>query len=310
VILRAALLVLLLLAPVDPAAAQRGHPLPGRVQRALHVQVMESDALAIGSVEGIATGRIQIGEVNAVEGDLAPHIELKRAPSRPPGLVSGERVVLLLRGARSPYLLVPDADEVLRVADPAAEARMVQALRSLRTALADPAALEARYLAWLTGPDDELRHVAEIALIRPSPPLRAIDKRSIRGLVDLALDPGQPPSARRAAARVAGSDAEGVAALLAALPSDPADDTQALLLLDVLRLGALRASPGTNATLLRALRHEDAAIRRTALELGPTLTRDPSLRAEIERLAREDPAESVRLLAEPLVGAGHAVEPR
>jgi hypothetical protein len=303
VILRAALALLLLLASADPTAAQRGHGFRGATERALHAQMIESDVVAIGTVEDVAPGRIRIGDLSAVEGEITARIELKRSPSRPPGLEPGARIVLLLRGARSPYLLVPSAEEVLRIADDAGEARVIAALRELRAALADPATLVTRYHTWLTGPEDDLRHLAEIALVNPSPPLQRLDASYVRALVDVVTDPTLPLDQRRAAARVAGSDESGVAALLAALPFQDRADADPQLLVEVLRLGALRASPEIHSALLRSLRHESAAIRQAALEMGPIMTRDPTLRAEVERLAREDPSESVRLLAEPLVRA-------
>lgn len=302
-VLRAALLALLLVALAEPAYAQRGHMLRGSTERALHAQLMESDIVAIGSVEDVGPGRIRLGDLTAIEGEIDASIEVKRAPSRPPGLHPGERVLLLLRGARSPFLLVPTAEEVLRIGDDAGEARMIAALRELRAALSDESALLEHYQAWLAGPAENLRRLAETALTNPSPPLERLDPDTIQGLVDLAIDPVTPPDLRRAAARVAGSDEKGVDALLAALPIGDANDGDPLLLLDVLRLGSLRASPETNGALLRALRHENAAIRQAALGLGPVMTRDPALRAEIERLAREDASAAVRALAEPLVRA-------
>jgi hypothetical protein len=303
VILRAAFLAFLVLALAEPASAQRGHMFPGPTERALHAQLMEADVVAIGSVEEVTPGRIRLANLSSVEGETIANIEVKRAPSRPPGLRPGERVVLLLRGARSPYLLVPTAEEVLRIGDEEGEARMISALRDLRAALSDETALVERYHTWLTGSEEDLRRLAETALTNPSPPIERLDTNTIRGLVDLAIDPATPLSLRRAAARVAGSDERGVAALLAALPFGDADDSDPMLLLDVLRLGALRASPETNGALLRSLRHENAATRQAALELGPIMTRDPTLRAEIERMAREDPSESIRTLAKALVRA-------
>jgi hypothetical protein len=303
VILRAALIVLVILASAAPSAAQRGHGVRGPTERALHIQLMASDLVAIGSVQDVAPGRIRIGDLRAVEGEIGGSIELKRSPSRPPGLEAGARVVLLLRGARSPYLLVPSAEEVLRIADDPGEARMITALRDLREALADPAALVERYHAWLTGSEEDLRSLAETALVNPSPPLERLDPSYVQTLVGIATDPALPLDERRAAARVAGSTESGVAALLAVLPFEGRADTDPQLLREVLRLGALRASPEINGALIRSLRHERAEIRQTALGMGPIMTRVPALRAEVERLAREDPSESVRRLAEPLMRA-------
>ena len=66
---------------------------------------------------------------------------LKRAPSAPPGLAVGERPLLLLRGARSPYLLVDRPGEILRVPQDADEevwAREIGALARAGRASGSP----------------------------------------------------------------------------------------------------------------------------------------------------------------------------
>jgi hypothetical protein len=85
-----------------PAAPAQHPGLTAPEPRPLHVQLAGVDAVAIATVAAVGLGRIQLVEARAVLGNPPATFELKRAPSAPPPLAEGDRVLLLLRGARTP----------------------------------------------------------------------------------------------------------------------------------------------------------------------------------------------------------------
>lgn len=129
-------------------------------QRPLHERLALADAAAIGTIRAVEPGRIHVEAATPLWGSPGESFALKRAPSSPPPLRVGDRALLILRGARSPYLLVDRPEEICIVADRAAEARWRTAFESLRAAGQAPAALRNLDLAWLAGPDTDLRELA------------------------------------------------------------------------------------------------------------------------------------------------------
>ena len=287
------LLVLLLLLLPPGALAQHPGLRPGDPLRALHAQLALANSVAIGTVDGVETGRIRIRDARPVLGDVAENFELKRAPSKPPRLRPGARILLLLRGARSPYLLVPTADEVVGLADAPAEDRWRRAIRDLASVRARPAALEDLYATWLSGRDDDLREAGSLGLRDSEASFRPLGSDRIGSLVKIAIDPSRPAPERRAAGRVAVSQLEGADALVAQLPGVPGEEDP-VMLADVLKRAALLNSKQVGPALVRCLRHPDADVRRVALQLGSLLTRDDAASAMIENIAEDDPDPELR----------------
>lgn len=293
------------LVAAQPAAAQPGDvhglTLPFLETRPLDTRVALADAAVIGTVDVVELGRIRIGDAIAAFGDVPPSFELKRAPSSPPGLVRGERVLLLLRGARSPYLLVDEASEIVRATD--AEARWLGAVRAARAAGDDPDAVLTLALSWLDAPERDLRQTALRTLVERegSRPSRAADLAggAARAAVDDAID----WDARMVGAVVASRHAETRRDLLAQLPGsvDPR------VIQAALRTAFPYGEPGTEAALLRSLRHDERDVRLAALGVAGAAG-STEVGAEMERIARDDPDPAVRSAAQQNLERAAAAE--
>jgi hypothetical protein len=283
-----------LLAAPAPGAAQAVHPdPPERHPRALHLRLAECDALALARVEAALPGRIQLTLLAALRGQLPPRFELKRAPSAPPPLAPGERALLLLRGARSPYLLVDRPDELWKLEGGESERALAEAVAALDAAGSRPAEQAAVYAGWLGSGDAPLARAAaqgvagDAALLAVAPPDLAVR------LADAALD--APDAAlREAASRAAAHDPAVLRRVLAGLPGAAAD---AEVVTRALAAGLRQQPEAARAAALRALAHPSSSVRLAALRLGSLLAADPALRAELTRLASEDADEEVRLAA-------------
>ena len=83
----------------------------------------------------------------------------------PPPLATGDRALLLLRGARPPYVLVDEPSEVIRLSDDAMAARWSAATRAALAARGDPAALEAVYAEWVANGPSSLRDLGSAGLL-------------------------------------------------------------------------------------------------------------------------------------------------
>jgi hypothetical protein len=144
---------MLLLALAAPALAQPamppiGHPgIPGR--RPLHERLAGADLVAVVRVERIDAGRIAVTRQDLLAGKAPEAFEVKRSPLRPPPLATGDRALLLLRGARPPYVLADEAAEVIRLSDDAMAARWTAAVRAVLAKREDPVALRAIYREWV-----------------------------------------------------------------------------------------------------------------------------------------------------------------
>lgn len=301
----AALVLSASLSLADDAAAQHPGMGLGKTVRPVHELLAAADAAAIGTIDAVELGRIRVRDARSVLGKVPERFEIKRAPSKPPGLEPGSRVVLILAGARSPYLLVPGADEVVSIPDAAAETAWVRALRDVEAVRAQPTRLEALYAAWLAGPDEALHAAASAGLRDPDAPFRPLGSERIAWLVETAADAARPPSQRRAAEEVAASQLEGADALLVRLPL-PQGENDVELLTDALRRAALLRSPEIGPALVRCLRHPDPKVRSTALRFGTLLDGDAVGQAALEQVAAGDPVEEVRQAAERLVGKRRA----
>ena len=103
--LRIVAVLVLVLALAPTARAQ--HPLP-QGSRPLHVRLAAADVVAVGTIGAITEGRVEIRDATVLRGDAAASFEIKRSPAKALQFATGVPAVLLLRGARSPYVLVDD----------------------------------------------------------------------------------------------------------------------------------------------------------------------------------------------------------
>jgi hypothetical protein len=269
------------LAAVPATAQVVGHGLPP-ASRPLHVRLAKADVVALGTIERVELGRIQVGHAVALRGEPGERFAIKRAPSRAPDLTAGDRTLLLLRGARTPYVWVDERAEVMRLADPAGEARWRDALAELLAASGDEAVRDV-YLEWIDGSDDELRDAATRALAgrRGQPPLPiGRDVALVRARI--ALDPRRPVSVRRASASIAVTHADGTRALLAGTGAPGVDPGVVQL---ALAMGALQRVDGLEGSVLAALRSEDRGVRKAALPAAATVASIPAVHAELQRMA-------------------------
>jgi len=277
-----------------------GHPMPGG-PRPLHALVRASDAAAIGTIDAVETGRIRVKDAIPLFGDPPARFELKRAPSSPPSLETGQRVVLLLAGARSPYLVVGGPREQITLAGDAAQARLASALAALRAALDDEVALRDLYLAWSDGDDPTLRPLAVAALVAPDAPFAPLPEALAAPRARAALDPGVETSRRVDAAAIALLAPSGVEVLLARAP-EPGDAAGLQVYELALAGGLLRdRRDAVEAGLVRGLASPDAAVRRVALRYARALP-TPRLRAAIAPLAAGDPDPALRRAAADALG--------
>lgn len=278
-----------------PVSAQ--HPLPQR-NRALHERIALADVVAVGTIGPIREGRIEVRDAAVLRGNAPASFEIKRSPAVPPAFVTGVPAVLLLRGARPPYVLVDEPREVVLPSDAAAAKRWTEALRALFAAEGDPSRLLHTYLVWLDGDDETLREAAGAALATTEAPYFPLPRDVALERARAALDPRRAPSARRVSAGLASTHPDGAAALVAGIPGE-SPDAQVVAI-------ALRGTPSVakephEAALLRALADGDANVRRAAL-MSAALIWNDAIAGKIHELAASDPDQDVKSDARELVG--------
>jgi hypothetical protein len=276
----------LLAAVAAPARAQHPIPTPGRP---LHVRIAAADVVAVATIGAIHEGRIEVRDAALLRGDAPASFEIKRSPAAPPPFVTGVPAVLLLRGARSPYVLVDEPREVVLPPDAAAARRWTEALQALFAAGSDPGKLLHTYLVWLDGEDETMREAAAAALSDFAAPFLPLGREDALDRARAALDPRRAPAARRVSAMLAITQADGAAALLAGLPGDSADPQVVAI---ALRAPGLPRESG-EAALLRALADDDREVRRAALLIAPTLWSD-AVQEKVVTMVTSDPDPGVR----------------
>jgi hypothetical protein len=291
------LAVLVLVLGLVPAAHAQ-HPLP-QGPRPLHLRIAESDVVAVGTIGPITDGRIEIRNATVLRGAAPAAFAIKRSPAKSPLFVTGVPAVLLLRGARSPYVLVDEPREIVLLRDAADAKRWSSALQALSDASADPNRLFQIYLAWLDGDDENLREAAGAALTdsrAPFPPL-ARDAALVRAAA--AVDPHRAATARRVSAQLAMTQSDGAAALVTAIPGSAADPQVVAAALH----GASVDRELRVAALLRALADEEHDVRRVALFAAPLLWTD-AVAAKVAELAAQDPDPGARADAQEAKARG------
>jgi hypothetical protein len=300
--LRIAVLGAALAVVAPPGVAHAQHPGVAH-QRSLAARLALADAVVIATVESESPGRLACGSVRTLLGTVPERLELKRAATAPPPLAVGDRAVLLLRGARPPYVLVDEPEETIRLADPGSEERWAAAVSGLLAVRGEPAAWPALYSRWIDDGPDTLRELAVNGITDPKAPFQPLPSAAGAVFGERAWDLTRPLPARRAYALLAALSQEGSTRLVAgfgAAPndSDPAVATAALR-------AVLRDPAAASPTVAHALDHSDAEVRRAALQAAQSL-RDraaPELRARIERVSREDSESWLRAEAERTLAA-------
>lgn len=290
---------LLLSAPRLAAAIGLGHPLPAQ-QRGLHERLELADAVAVATVDAVDVGRIRVRDARAVSGDLPDRFEIKRAPSAPPPLEVGDRALLLLRGARPPYVLADEPKEVTVLGDGAPEDPWRLGLRGLLAADGDADRIASVYLAWIHAPDDDLRLLAGRTLSRSPELVEALSREQVAERVRVAVDPEAPAAARRSSALVALASERGSSALLPRLPGDDAlADPEVLHI--AFRWGLHHDAGATRALFLRSLSDPRRDVRGVALGLGMAFIQAPEARDAIARVAAHDPDPKLQAAASRLL---------
>lgn len=294
---------LALCGPGSPVAAQIRNPHGlGAGPRPLHVRMAEAEQAALVEVRRIDTGRIQAVRVAGLFGDVPESFEIKRAPSRPPGVVQGDWMLALMRGERSPFVLVDHKDEVAVVPESDRAAWLVElpeiAALVRRGSGADRvgAALLSHYERWIDEGPESLRKLALRSLLDPAAPFAPLGPEFAARRVAAALDPDRDPTAQAGSAFAATLAAGGATRLLAALDtgSDVAPEVVVVALQGGLRIG----SPETAAALARLLGHPDGRVRARAVEMATAVDREHRLLERVEAMASDDPDVEVRRSAE------------
>ncbi len=297
----AAGLAVLLASASGVAQVPGAHPMP-KAPRPLHVLAAATDAIALGTIESVSDGRIQVRDAIAIEGSVPPELELKRAPSNPPPYARGDRVLLLLRGARSPYVLVDEPRESV-VVPAGGNERWLVAIRAFQAARAQPEELRDLYFSWLDGDDPVLRDLGLRGFYDPSAAFQPIPGALGAESARRALDPSYPVEVRRARAAVAVLSPDGYVVLArdVLLPGTAEDGT---VYETALQASLLRRKEVVDIrpALARGLRSSDAAVRQVAVRYAVN-ARDPAIVTEVDRLAAEDPNAAVREAAKRAVAS-------
>jgi len=285
-----------------PARAQHGFVPPD--ERPLHERLAAARVVVIATVAEVRTGRIDFESALPVLGRVGPEFEVKRAPSRPPPWIVGDRALLLLAGARSPYRWVDRPAEAVTFADTAAERRFADALRALDAVRVDATARRDLYARWSDGPHEDLAALGHRGLSDAAGMARVMDEAFALDRARVADDPERPPAVRRRAARIAARHPAGIAALLehlertlpvtdagvaevaiqaGLLVGDPAVEARLVQLLDApvgelgalgLRFARLATGPGVERKLSElAIGHPDEAVRSEAVQALRSLRR-------------------------------------
>ena len=275
-----------LLLGAAPARAQ--HPVPPSA-RSLHDRLALADVLALATVAEVRTGRILVRDARVLRGEADDAFEIKRSPSRPPPLAVGSQAILLLRGARSPFVLVDEPRELVATRDEAEAARWEEALTRLEAARGDPQRLYALYLSWLDAPSESLRQAGSAALLDRSAPFHPLRPAQALERAATALDVHASPTLRQVSALLATGQSDGAVFLLERLPAEGDDAT----ILDLALRGGVQQREALRATVLRALAHPAPDVRRTALRAAP-FAWSPEVGEQVGQLAHADRDEGVR----------------
>lgn len=288
-----------------PVSGQGGHPLPRQV-RPLHERLALADAVAVATIGEVQTGRIELVDVSSLLGNVPQGAQLKRSPSKPLEVSAGDRLLLLLRGARSPYLSVDTPRETLVLTDPADEASWSEAIRVLDASRDQPEIWAEVYSVWLDSDSRALRNLALASLSDVGAPYQPLPGSLFAARAAAAWDPTRSLEVRRTSAQLAALHAEGAAVLATHASRCGAEIDAELLVYSVIAAVRYRV-PDRDPVLLCALSRPSADIRVSALRTvgrtGDSLGEEVAVR--ITELSTQDNDASVRTEAERALARLH-----
>lgn len=273
-----------------------GHPQLPSLMRPLQERLAEADLVLVAEIVGLSDGRIEVKAALPLVGTPPERFEIKRRRSSAPPLAVHDRALLLLRGARPPYVLVDEPAETIRLVDSPGEAAWIEAVREVLAHRDDPATLAKRMLGWIDRGPATLRDTAFISL---NPLLSASETLRTEVALERATAAARselPAEARAISAQLASRSEKGQDRLVAALAR--AEDLEATALASALRLGSLRGHPDLAILYERALASSDAELRQVAArDPAPVLRLGESAERSLARIAEGDPDARVQRAA-------------
>ena len=258
-----AVIWLILLLGTSPAVGIGGHP-RAPTARPLHQRLALADAAVVARVEAVEPGRIGLHTERVLLGRVPERFQVKRSPGRPPPLEAGDRAILMLRGARSPYVLSDESHETIRLADAAMARRWSAAVEALVRSLDTPERWVELYVGWIDSGPDTLRELALAGLADREAPFQPLGESLILGRAAAALDRERPAEARRMSALLAVRSAAGASWLLERVGCGSGDQAVAAV---ALQGGALHRSPELDAALARCADSPEPSLRQLSEQL-------------------------------------------
>lgn len=300
------LLVALTILPLglSNGAVAQGHPRMAARTRPLQDRLAQADLVLVAEVVGLSDGRIEVAAILPLAGAPPERFEIKRRRSSPPPLAIHDRALLLLRGARPPYVLVDEPAETIRLVDARGEEAWIGAVQEVLSHRDDPAALARRMLGWIDQGPASLRNAALISLeslLSTSATLReevALDRAAAAARSDL------PADARAISAQLASGSALGQDRLVTELAH--AENLEATSLRLGLQLGSLRGHEDLATLYERALASDDPELRLVAArDPAPALRLGEPAEQALARIAEEDSDPLVQQAARKTLGRLH-----
>jgi hypothetical protein len=219
-----------------PASAQ--HPLPNRVARPLHERLAQADAAAHVRVEHVAPGRLTVLRIAELIGRVPERFEVKRSPIDPPPLAEGTEAIVLLEGARPPYVLVDEPHETIRIDHGESAVLWSDALRAVHARASDEGALAELYVHWADDGPSTLTDLAMRGLLALGPDPGGRGEWLATNRARVALDPARSRPERHAATLLAARHRAGLELLLERI--DQLEAPQRELTLTAARQAGLR----------------------------------------------------------------------
>ena len=278
------------LAAAGSATAQHGFVAPE--DRHLHERLAAARVVAIATVAAVETGRLRVEDAAAIVDTVAPEFQLKRAPSHPPPWAPGDRVLLLIAGARSPYRWTDRPVEAITVADAAAERRLARAVRAMEAVGDDPGPRRDLYARWSDGTDEDLAALGQRGLMDRPGMASVLDADFARERASVAADAGRPIEVRRRAARIAARHPAGIAALLRTLGRTlPVTDVRIAEI--TLEAGLLARDPAAETRLVDVLGEPGTELGWLGLRLA-MFARGTDVERKLSEVAVGHPDAAVR----------------
>ena len=281
-----------------------GHPPTTFQGRPLQERLAEADLVVVAEVTGLDAARIALRREDLLKGGAPEVFQVKRPRNGAPPLALGDRAILPLRGARSPYVLVDSPAETILLSGTEAEARWTGALEDMLAHLEDPAEIARMTQEWIDAGPPALRDLGVASLtplLQPDPDLReavALERARV------AIDPAADPQARAASSLIARQSSAGLDTLIRGMADDAPLDEATLAL--ALRAGAIGNHESLGRLYERALASEEVRIRwLLARETPAALRLGPVAEAHLEDLVENDPDASVRAAAQETLGRLH-----